>query len=602
MPKANNGFQVVSLRPLTGMLDVRSRPADIPLGAFRYKGWFEVTSEGKLLRRSGYQRFFSDRLYDAAGVPLSDPSAGAGGPIIHNHDLHHQGAAREPIIRLFESTASDGFRRLFAGTKTRYYVLDDTTGYWTLLFTGGGPNARWHQDELKDTLVATNNVDPVQYHVLGSTTMQVIPTLYSNVGVTSAKIAIQFYGCMFVMNVVQGGTNQPTRIRWSDLNLPLMWEPLVPANSLAGFQDLDYGDDILAAAKMLGSLYILTRRSIWKVDVTQGSTGTTPFTFQKVYTETKNSTGCIAFPESLISTGTELWYMSRDGIYNYTPYLPMPERQDWLHRADGAIYVMPTSLLDSTTCDAPVGEFVPAKKEIWFSWPSTGHAPINNFTLVAHIEQKTADILDDGFTALVNYRRNPLGLQCNEFQDFIGASGRDYAIKSIGGDAFYRELLVMPDDNPATDLPLDLVPDDYERLGYNSILRGFVPLGLMDREKILRNIVLDDDTREQDVPCAVKCRIGNHVNLVDPNSTAAYCSPLWRFTQIQRLACPDVETIAQMTANNLRPSVLKNFDCYEQGRFLYFEFTIQNADGTPAIGGNSAWSRLDFDVLALPKS
>jgi hypothetical protein len=39
---------------------------------------------------------------------------------------------------------------------------------------------------------------------------------------------------------------------------------------------------------------------------------------------------------------------------------------------------------------------------------------------------------------------------------------------------------------------------------------------------------------------------------------------------------------------------------FEQNIFLYFELSILNADGTPAIGGDSCLDRIDFNALARP--
>jgi len=40
---------------------------------------------------------------------------------------------------------------------------------------------------------------------------------------------------------------------------------------------------------------------------------------------------------------------------------------------------------------------------------------------------------------------------------------------------------------------------------------------------------------------------------------------------------------------------------YEEGIFLFFELTILGADGGPAIGCDTCWSRIDFEAMAKPK-
>jgi hypothetical protein len=129
-----------------------------------------------------------------------------------------------------------------------------------------------------------------------------------------------------------------------------------------------------------------------------------------------------------------------------------------------------------------------------------------------------------------------------------------------------------------------------------------IPLGLMEREKTLRSVLLDHDTRVQTDPCIARLRIGNHRLLVDANSTDTTCSPQWRTVGDDKsLECPDSQTIAEMTAKNLRPDNATVWACYDQGRFLWFELSILNADGTPAIGGDSAFHRIEFEVQGAPK-
>lgn len=618
MAKQSNQWQTISLTPLSGMLDTRSRPADIPAGAFRYKLNWAVTPEAKLCRRSGFQKF---TLESQSFV---------------NEDFHHQGqTVREPVTMQFESTSPSGERRYFLGTQSGIWRLHPETGTYEQIVTGkGAAGTRWHAAELQGVLLFVNNHDNVLYYnpdwafgtqapALGSL---VNGTGANGLNVSTAAVVISWNGVMIVMNVVQDGQRQSSRIIWSDLNLPENFFPsaagIGPTDagySIAGFQDLNYGDDILAAAPLLGALYIFTRRSIWKM-VPSGDTSSV-FAFAQVYSEPKNQTGCIAFPNTLVSTGQDFFYMGRDGIYRYNPYIPVPERDEWLHRADGLIYRALPTQLDGNYCLSPVAEYMPTNREVWFSWPGvdislTSRAGINNYTLVAQVEQKTADIVDHGFTSLVNFRKTPSGVQaCNEAQFFLGASGTDWTIKDIGG-VFYREVYAAAVD--AEGLPTPDIAESAEpvQIGYNSILRGMIPLGLNDREKKVRSVLIDHDTSEQDTPCAVQLRIGNSFSLVDPNDpevlpvviASARCAPLWRIIKdattgllYKLLRCPDQMTIAEMQAKNLRANLGMQWFMYETGRFLWYEITIQNADGTPAIGGDSCFQRVDFEALAMPK-
>lgn len=592
----NSPWSIVSLHPVTG-LDTRSRPADLLPGWFRWKQNFAVNEDGKLVRRDGFHRAFSDLMYDNDGVLLSLPGPHTGS-VYHNADLHHQGQTRFAPTTLFESTDSDGVRRLLSGTQNSVFLLNEATAYWNTIISGkGAAGAYWQAAELQNTILLTNNVDNVQTYAIDTTTVSEIAELRDVVKVTKARVIVQFNGFAMVMNVVADGKRQRSRIVWSDLNLPMSWDP-GKVDTLASFQDLDYGDEILAAAPLLGSLYILTRRSIWRCSV-GGTPG--PFTFTRVYNEPKNQIGCIVYPRTLVSDGNSLYYASREAIYNYNPYIPAPQRQDWLFKASGVIYRKADTRLIGTNCAAPVAEYRPSTKEMWFSWPS-GTRTSNNWTMVAAMEFKTADVVETGFTAIANYRRTPQSGSCQEVQDLLAVSSVDWAIKSIGS-VFYREYVTLDSSGDITkDLPLNSPTAEYVQVGYDSIMRGLVPTGFFDREKDMRFMGLDVDVVEQSVPCVFGLRLGNTYSLRDPNDLGQNCSVLWRTHPTRPVACPDEFTNAEMAAKNLRPDYQTQWPMFERGRYLYFELTITNADGSPAVGGDVAFAKIDFDVMARAKS
>lgn len=592
-------WQTISLA-LPGILDTRSRPANLPPGAFRWKLNWAITEEGNLYRRPGFERHRVDMLYDNSGVPLTDPAHGDG-IVYHNHDHHHQGTTREPISMLFESTASTGTRRLFDGTQSRVSLLNDSTGYWTDIITGKGSfGSRWKSAELADKVLFTNNVDNIHYYDLNSAAVGEIPQLKNTMQTTAARVIVQYQGFILVMNVVQAGVRKNTRIRWSDLNLPFAWD-VGTADTLAGFQDLDYGDEILAAAPLLGALYIYTRRSIWKCVVSGAEDKT--FDFVRVYNEPKNQKGCLVYENTLVSTGKEHFYMSREAIYRFSPYTPQPEKRDsleWLHRGSGVIFTQEDTKLLGVTCASPVAEYIPLTNELWFSWPS-GTNVQNNWTLVAQLDQKTCDVVDHGFITFVNNRTNADGVfLCNEDQDFLATSSRDYAIKKIGG-VYYREFATLVDSDPVNDLELDQPPQPYTHGGYFSILRGQIPTGFYDRVKELNKVYVGDDTTEFSGEVIMRLRIGNEYNLVDPNNEGDRGAPVWRQLEDKILDKPNSMTRASMVAQNLRPDEGHDWPAFEEGRFLYFEFKIANADKSPAIGGETYWYKIDFNVRAKPK-
>lgn len=578
---AKDNWQTISMSGLCGLLDTRSLPADLIPGTFRWREKFQCTTLGQLRRREGFSKLFPG---------LIDPYP--------NFDFHAQGATREPLTMGFESTSPEGDRALFVAGKTFVAVLDETTGLWTRLVSGltdGGYHFK--AAELNDKVLFTNNAAHVQYHVLGSGTAQDVPELVSARHITAARVILQWSGFTFLMNVVQDGVRVGNQIARSDYKDPLSWN-IAALNSLAGDDFTDNGDDILAAVPFVNFVYLFTRRSIWKMTISVSPDSV--ISLERVYNEPKNQTGCLKFPNMIATDGQHVWFGSGDGIYKYGPYLAAPERDDyqhtdWLHRASGVIYTKPDAALDADDCESPIMEYVPDLKELWFSWPSA-NSTYNNWTLRAQTEKKTADVDPHGWTFLVNYRRTPTGTKCNETQSLIGASATDWAIKQIGG-VFYHEF-VETDSDLTVDVPLI---GSFVQEGYNSVLRGTIPLGLTDRNKTIKRVLLDHQTASQDVPCVVSLRIGKSFHLVDSNSNDLSCSPQWTSVADRPLECPDPAAIVELTAKGQFPDRATEWIIYEDGKWLYFELTIRNANHTPAIGADSAWSRVDFEASVEPK-
>lgn len=597
MAKTQERWTTVSLKPLVGVFDLRSRPADVAPGGFRWRMNWQTSDESKLCRREGHERLFPDHLFDDNGVPLSDPSHTTGSHY-RNDDHHFQGnSTRLPITFIYENTNADGSRNLFDGTSARVSKLNEATGYWDDIIGGvGASGSKWHAASLQGVVVFVNNVNAPQAYDVGAATNATIPDLVS-LNVHAAAVVVTFHGVMFLMNVFQDSSRLSSRVRWSNLNDARAWNPAT-TDSIAGLQDLDYGEQILAAKEMLGVLLIYTTRSIWQCAVNTSGTGAA-FIFTKLYTEPKNQIGCLAYPDTLVSDGSDHYYMSRDAIYHFSPYLSAPERIDWIHKADAAIFTNPLTKLDPGQCTAPVGEAYPIAKEIWFSWPIPGFPFQNRWTLVLNIEQKSADIVDAGYNALANYHPNPSTSQlCSQSQVFIGASGLDWTLKQIGG-VLSREYVNFTNGDITQDVPRDEAT--YFVAGYYSILRGMIPLGLTDRDKKIRRAIIDDDVSEQDVPCAWRLRIGHSHKLVDANDTDDKCAPMWTQLEDKLIECPDEKGIQEMQDENLTPDIGTEFPCWEAGAFLYFELTVANQDGSAAIGGDVCLVRLDFQVTAMPQ-
>jgi len=555
--------------------------------AIRYKLNMAVNRTGSLCTRSGH-------------AALNFGSA-SNAPALPNWDFHRRGTTREPVTFLFEATDSDGVRYLYAGSETVFSKLDNATSEWIPLTGVGFSGPNWKAAVLNDQMVCVNS-QTVRLHTLkpAGTTFGTGFTWTGAAAVTIAKVVIRFSDVIMLMNVfVTGSGYRTSRVVWSDYQDATNFDSASPA-SISGFQDLDYGDAILNAAEMMGSLYIFCERSIWRC--TTNVTQNTVFAFQKIYSEPKNSSGCLAYANTLVTTGRELYWWSRDAIWTFNPYLVAPECPEWLLKGTGALFSDDNDdRFNRACCDSIVGEYRPLTREIWYSYAQGGEFAIcaNNRCLVLNTEYKTMDLVDHGYTAFCNFRQTPgAGEQCNADQTFIGASAADYCLKSIG-DVFYRDTVGLVGGSKMTDIP----DGNYSitQTGYYCRMVGCIPLGITNVEKECRELLVDSEVKPNSLasPNLLTLQIGNSFAIQDPMSTDPRCAVQWHEQDSQPLACPDTETIAAMSADNLRPSDPLSFTMMEQANRLYYDLRVTSANGGAPVEHDAAFSALKFDVRVI---
>jgi hypothetical protein len=619
MPDA---YKTISLTPLTGIFDARSSVDAEPSGAFVWKQDFEISPDGKLRQAHGFSKPYNINplVQNIGGVPC--PYA--------NWDWHNQGvavASREPPTMLFASTTNDGVRKLVLGTKTRLMLMDESAGSWSQLNPSALGNdgttnltqTRFHAAELQNKVVFTNGLDDVQYYDLIAATFGPIPGLAtaSETGgtVTQAKVVIQWQGVVFLMNVVEDGVRVSSRIRWSDLNDVLNWG--AGLSSISDYQDLDYGEEILGAVPLGGALIVLTNQSLWRCtfSIDSGSPGdplavppvlaiapSAVLNCVKFYTDPKNQSRCLAYPNSLVSTGSEIYYAGSDGIYEYDVYKLMPDIIEWIHRADVLVFDDPAisvTAIDKTCCNSPVAEYRSDTKEIHFSWPSPDlvqvgsdscdaiqpiqGSGINRHTLVINTGFTTCDYREYGSTAMVNFKSD-VGSEasCNQSILFLGANGTDFCLKQFGV-GYAWEIY-------------DPTIDSYAMTGYSPLLRGVFPFGTFDKDKFLKSFRIDC-IPDGDTGTVFRLRIGTSYKAVNPNSNDASCGILWTQFSDKAIKCPDQATLTAYATTKTRPTDDFKWSFLLRGRLLYYEITIAMPDGAAANSGGVSLSR--FDVQAL---
>jgi hypothetical protein len=590
---AKNDSWITIPLSLVGPLDTRSRPADLGPSAIRWKLNLGVNKSGKLTRRAGHSAL-------SFGLRSDSPSS------VSNWDLHRRGAVREPITLLSEIVSPDRARYLFAGTQSRVDWLDNATSEWVTIISGllSAPQSRWKAAGLRTKVVLTNNVDQPQIHELGSATTATIPDLIAQ-GVTKAKVVVQYQNVMILMNVVEDGVSIPNRIWWSDFRDAEVWTP--SASTTAGFLDLDDGEEILACAELAGLLYIFTDRAIWQMfpNVTDNSI----FGLRRWYSDPVSRNASLKYENSLVATGRELYWLGADTAYTCNQFSSAPSSPDFILKATGRMFEGPERL-DSTFCAAPVGAFVPdaagASKEVWWSYPRIGGEDgINDYSMVLSFNidsqsspWQTADYCDHGYTAFVNFTHTLAGVTCATTATFIGASGADYCLKSVGG-VFYRQMVTLLTGGVTTDIP-DV---SYLRTqsGYFSEMRGTFPLPpLSTRKKIIRRVQLEHDTVDPLGPTSnvLQLKIGNSYIIADP--LASNCGVLWHPLEDKPLACPNLKTAEQLLADGQRSDDATEWFAAEQGIYLHYWITVAGYQGAPPIGSDSAFNNLAVDYLLLP--
>lgn len=591
---AKQAFQTVTVKPLLGQLDTRSFPSDVPLGVWRWRLNTIQRDGTKCCRRPGWEKLFS-------GVT----------PYV-NQDFHDKGSVAVPtptqeyITLEFEATTNNGQRYLYAGTQSQLAWLDEVNKVWNSIGTGFGgtpvsglPQTRFKAAALAEKVIFTNNVDPVKWHTMGSTAPVADITSLLALPVTAAAVVVEFSGFMMVMNVVEGGTRVSSRIWWSDFEKPLDFNPGT-VGSLSNFQDLDYGDQILASVPMAGALYIFTSRAIWRCTPTGDDL--TVFSFQKVYSEPENQAKCLVYPNTLVSTGTSCWYASAEAIYYYDPYVPEPVRHEWLFRASSIMF-SDDSALSPECCQSPVAGVRPSEKEIWISWPeSTSAGCVNSKTLVFNYEYQSADIIDFGFSALDNYRPStPDSAVCKgATQLFVGASVEDYSLKQIGS-IFAREVLDNIDgQGTVSEGVFTPFTGIYSYVGYYTVLRMLLPLVNYDRDKTLRQILIEPHSTVETNENVFRLRLGNTFSEADPNLPDEKCAVLWHRQVDKPIECLDTKLPSSYVQENLVRNSGTQWPCMIRGRFIYLELVIASGDGTPAIGGDCCISRIELQVQLQP--
>ena len=169
------------------------------------------------------------------------------------------------ITGLYYTKFSSGTERIVRTCSNRFQYLNGSV--WTTIGgfvpTGGATNQFVWTTAL-DNIIGTNDVDvPIQYD--GTSAGGVSFSGLTN-AITKAKTVAFFKNYLLFFNLTEGGTDRPTRFRWSDVGTINTW-------TNANFIDIGAlgGQEINAVAELYDNLYVFLTDSIYKISLVGGA-------------------------------------------------------------------------------------------------------------------------------------------------------------------------------------------------------------------------------------------------------------------------------------------------------------------------------------------
>lgn len=648
----------VDIKPITGFLDLRSSPDEVPFGGYRWVLNAGVVQKNKLCRAVGFRKLMDGLAYN-------------------NTDFHDQLGPSQFVSMLFVAEQR-GYSKLFVGTQNKIAALNTETGNWKVISDQLGgvadPNCsekRFYAASQDSTVVFTNGVDKPVYHIIDQPpieplqqSVRTIPDL-ETLHVTKVGRVFSWAGLMFYCNLEVDGQRETNLVMWSDYRRPIS---LIPSStSLAGRKFLDDGEVVLNAAPMDKQLLIYTTRGIYVVSV-MGDSSVLAFT--KRWSGDRPGDRCLVYPNTLVSIGARHFYFGGDGLYAYDFYMQEPTRIDWVHRASSRIF----DDINTAKCSIHVGGYNQRRKEIWWSWAKVNdECPSETF--VINTEFPFSSYQDAGFSAFVNWGPDVLKTlrafllehcicstaELNTYNSGFTKEGGFCSapidpVCGIRPQSFFTNNPVTSDDVTTENFAqTDADPDSlwtllgdvaapslcdaealteqcnagelfvmastkdkclkefadifyreictfngtcatYQKQGYQTILRsGPNDLGEPNTKKIIEGFVVEASTIEQTVPSKLQLRVGVSSNAEDPNVEGGKCVIMWQEQDALPLECQSDQTAAEHLADGTYPDFGYIWPPFLSGIFFYYELTVLNDEVVPAdTGGAMCMSRISF--------
>jgi hypothetical protein len=201
------------------------------------------------------------------------------------------------------------------------YTYSFGTNLWTLVAGSGGltqPIASWRV--FNNILYLTMQGQPTLSSWDGVTFTLSIATVAGGATTVGAWFLDELSQQLLMANTVESDpSTHPTRLRWSAVNLPAVWDPTVNTN--AGFNDFIDVPDQITSLMMLGRVgYIFRTDGITEIDPT--GNGNAPFQFNHLWAS-QIGVGNTPFFASA-QYGLTGAFVARDNVYSIQSYQLQP--------------------------------------------------------------------------------------------------------------------------------------------------------------------------------------------------------------------------------------------------------------------------------------
>lgn len=204
-------------------------------------------------------------------------------------------------------STTDGTLRIFAGTATKLYLLDNTFLTWTDVSKSGGTysdldsDASWSFCQFGNRVIASQRNDVMQSYVIGSS------SAFANLAGSPPQAGnISVFGSFVIACDISG---YPQRVHWCAINDPTGW---TIGTSLSDAQDIPDGGRVRRVAEVGNQVgLIIAESAIRRITFAAGSA--TTFQIEKL----RSDMGILA-PNSLVVAAGACFFTSTKGFVMMT--------------------------------------------------------------------------------------------------------------------------------------------------------------------------------------------------------------------------------------------------------------------------------------------